>query len=173
MSLKPSELKKIITERGLSPMHVLFATFLASAAESGFLTQGAVNLMAKRVAPVINSYLKAMGYLTKVPKEPIEAFRYIVTTVNKVLGIGPDLSIKYEDCVITVKLGGDKCRYCPKGVGLAQIPGTACPFPSLIKELAKLEGINVELVREVVKGRVYVLKREGGLCVFKYRLVRA
>ncbi|NOZ89085.1 MAG: hypothetical protein GXO15_04085 [Crenarchaeota archaeon] len=172
---RPEELEETrrkVVERGLSPCHAFFACILASLAEINALNQAVANFMAKKAAPKIHKYLTAMGKLHVTGNTPVERLESLVKQLNEALEISPEAVVKTEpDGTILVGIGGGRrCRYCPKGVGEAQIPGTACPFPRLIEHLARLEGIDLELVIQRVNGHFEEVRREDKLCWIKYRI---
>jgi hypothetical protein len=166
-------LVKNISERKITPQHALFALYLAAGAHTGILNQGAVSMFARYVAPRLKLYLEALGY--KFPeageKDQVKMLSEIVATLNKALSISDEIRIvkEGEDTVSLIVLG-EKCRYCPKGVGLAEIPGTLCPFPYLVAELARLHGIELEPVKKREGGRVSILSKEKGYCKSVFRL---
>ena len=45
-----------------------------------------------------------------------------------------DLYVEEEGEQFVVKIKTSQCRFCPKGVGEAELKGTLCPFPGLIEE---------------------------------------
>lgn len=167
-----TRLRRVAEERKLTPCHAFFASFIASLSEAGILNQAVVNFMAKRAAQVLYGYLKAMGMVGSEGSNELERFESFVRSLNDALGIGERVEFKVEDSgEVLVGIGGSRCRYCPKGVGQAEIPGTACPFPRLIEALANLEGIRVayEPLKDA-NGHQQALRREGGLCWIRYRL---
>jgi len=165
------ELKKIAQERRLTPCHAFFASFLASLSEAGVLNQAIVNFMAKHAASIIRGYLKALNLLKVEGESAVEKFKSLVVQLNKALEIGDKVGFKVEDArTVYIGVGGSSCRYCPRGVGRAEIPGTACPFPRLIEALARMEGIEATYTPIVENGQPKALKREGGLCWIKYKL---
>ncbi len=172
ISLDHQQLRRIIEERGLTPCHAFFASFIASLSEAGILNQAVVNFLAKHTAGVLHGYLKAMGFLNLAGAKGVAGFKKLVEDLNNALGIGERVEFREEDNVVEVGIGGDKCRYCPRGVGRAEIPGTACPFPRLIEALARLEGLDAVYRPREVNGRVEPLRREAGLCWIRYEVRR-
>ena len=162
------DVRRRVEERGLTPCHAFFACFLASLAEMNILNQAVANLLAKKAAGKVLLYLEAMDAL-HVPEDgsPAERFVKLVESVNEALGIGPRVEHRVLDGgVVEVGLGGSRCRYCPKGVGGAEIPGTACPFPRLFEHMARMKGINVSLE----KANGGLIEKRGGLCWIRYRV---
>lgn len=162
--------KKAVSERRPTPQHVFFAIFLASAAESGILTQGGVSLLARSAAPRLRDYMIAMGRELTGGAKGVEGVKRLVENLNETLMIADRVLVENSGDEVTVMIETGTCRYCPKGVGLAEVPGTLCPFPHLIRELARLEGIDAELVVERNRHRVEVLRKEGGWCRIRLRL---
>ncbi|BEP17333.1 hypothetical protein PYJP_06850 [Pyrofollis japonicus] len=162
-----------INERKITPQHAFFALYLAAGAYTGVLNQGAMSMFARYVAPRLKLYLEGLGY--KFPQssgnDPVQVLDEIVTTLNEALSISDEVKVvrEGEDKVSLIVLG-NKCRYCPKGVGLAEIPGTLCPFPYLVAELAKLHGIELEILKRREGGRVSILSKEKGYCKTVFRL---
>jgi hypothetical protein len=170
---KPSleELRRIVEERKLTPCHAFFASFIASLAEAGILNQAVTNFMARHAATILHSYLKAMGMLKAEGGNSAERLESLVRRLNAALGIGNRVEFRrLNSRELLVGIGGEKCRYCPRAVGRAEIPGTACPFPRLIEALAHLEGVKATYKPIVVNGQPKALKREAGLCWIRYRL---
>lgn len=160
--------KHTATSRKIAPCEALFATLLSALAEEGLLTQGSVNYIARRMIPAFYTYLKVLGYLgnTSSQSNEIEKFRAILVSVNEALKLGDKVSLeKIDENTIRACFGGSTCRYCPKGVGLAEIQGSVCPFPRLLEGIAELEGVPVRLIHKPT-----VIKRVGELCCTEYRL---
>ena len=155
----------------MKPPQAFFALFLAAAADAGILNQGSISFFAKYVAPRLRDYLVAMNLYEKPEGSIEEKLRVILGSLNKALEISTEASIELSGDEVIMRIRGDRCRYCPKGVGLAEIPGTACPFPKLFEELARLEGIELRLVARREKGRVQVIEKKEGYCTARYKLM--
>ena len=165
------KLREVVQERNVKPPQAFFALFLAAAADAGILNQGSISFFAKYVAPRLRDYLVAMNLYEKPEGSAEEKLRAILSSLNKALEISTEASIELSGDEVIMRIRGDKCRYCPKGVGLAEIPGTACPFPKLFEELARLEGIDLRLVTRREKGRVQVIEKRKGYCTARYKLM--
>ncbi len=164
-TLDATRVKEIAEKRGVTPCQALFAVFLASLADAEILNQATVNYLAKTAAPRLHAYLRSMGLLDSSGATTRERIENLVRSLNRALEIGPEPVVEEkEPGLYEVGLGGDGCRYCPRGVGLAQIPWPACPFPRILEGILRREGIRVTaLPRDTEKGRSYVVKR-GSLC---------
>jgi hypothetical protein len=162
------KIRRVAEERGVTPCQALFAVFLASLAEARILNQATVNFLAKNAAPKLYAYMKAMGLLPEPTGNQVEDTRRLIEAVNKALEAGPEPVVETpEPGVLLVGIGGSKCRYCPRGVGLAEIPWTACPFPRLIEGMLRAYGVEARL--ETVEEGKLVARREG-LCWLRLRL---
>ena len=175
LNARNENIEKIVRnvhERRITPCHALFASFLAALEDAGVLNQAVVNFMAKRAGRNLHAYLKVMKLLRSDGGTSFERFKSLVESVNDALAIGERVEVHLRDGdTVLVGLGGRFCRYCPKGVGLAEIPGTACPFPRLIEAIARLEGLNVSYEPfSGPEGRVAAVRKEGGLCWIQYRI---
>lgn len=158
-------------EREVNPCQAFFALFISAAAENGILRQGMINLISERISERLFEYLKIKGFIEidkKTEKE--EKFCELLKQVNEALGIGKvfetEINRSEGKTIVKIKFGGKFCRYCPKGVGLAEIPGSLCPFPILFKKMGSLIGIKVSIIQE--NG---FLKKEEGLCIVKYEIL--
>lgn len=161
-------IRAVAEERGVTPCQALFAVFLASLAEANILNQATANFLAKTAAPRLYDYLQAMGLLPEPGGDAERDTEALLRAVNEALGVGPRLVVeKAGEGVVEVGLGGDGCRYCPKAVGLAEIPWTACPFPRLLEGLLRRHGVEARAVPH--EGGGLVEKREG-LCWIRLRV---
>ncbi len=165
----PEEVKRIVEERGVTPCQAFFATFLAAFHASGVLSQGVVNLVATHAAETLQAYLRAMNLLKVEGSTPAEKMASLIDSVLSALEWG-EWRVEPQGDRVVLRVKTSKCRYCPKGVGRGQLPGTACPLPKLIERLANLEGIHAQLVYRREKGRVSSLEKSGGECVIEYRV---
>ena len=163
--------KRTVTSRKIAPCEALFATLLSALAEEGLLTQGSVNYIVRRMVPAFHTYLKVLGYLSNIGSQSneIEKFRVILVDVNEALKLGNRVSLeKINESIIRTCFGGSTCRYCPKGVGLAEVQGSVCPFPRLLEGIARLEGVPISLIRKPT-----IIRRIGELCCAEYKLETA
>ena len=160
-----NRVREIVEKRGVTPCQAFFAVMLASLADANILNQATVNYLSRTAAPRLHAYLRAMGLIDSRGASTRERIENALKSLNDALGIGPEPVVREKDRgLYEAGIGGDGCRYCPRGVGLAEIPWTACPFPRLIEGILRLEGIEVEAVPQEVKGiKSFVVKREG-LC---------
>jgi hypothetical protein len=162
----------VIRQRAPNPCQALFAVFLAGLADAGVLNQAVTNFLAKSAAPRLHAYLKAMNLVHAEGKNNTERLKNLLENLNSALEIGPkvELHVVSNDSAVEVGLGGDGCKYCPRAVGLAEIPWAACPFPKLIEGLARREGIPATAVpRRTRQGLSYVEKKNG-LCWITIKL---
>ncbi len=159
------KIRRIAEERGVTPCQALYAVTLAALADAHILNQATVNFLASHAAPRLHAYLKAKGLLRSEGSTTLARLENLLRSLNEALGIGPRVEArKIGDDVYELGLGGERCRYCPRGVGLAEIPWAACPFPKLVESIARLEGIQAEaLPVETPKGRSLIMRR-GDLC---------
>ncbi len=167
------KIKEAARKRGVKPCQALFATFLAGLTEAGILNQATVNLFARSAAPKIYAYLEALGYLPPRVGEPLDDLIKLSKTIYEIFEIGGgfEYRILEDGKVIEIGFGGDGCGYCPRGVGLADIPWTACPFPRLYEQLVKIHGVKARLEKQITEnGSMRLVVRRGGKCWFRFRL---
>ncbi len=88
------QLQRTVKERGLTPCHAFFASFIASLSEAGMLNQAVVNFLAKHTASVLHGYLKAMGFLNLAGAKGVAGFKKLVEDLNNALGIGERVEFK-------------------------------------------------------------------------------
>ncbi len=159
--MEESKRKEMIESRNLDPEAVLFASFTAGLNEFGILNQMVMNFAGKTSGGYMAKCFKAC-YPEEIKETPSE----LTVFLNDKLNIsGKDFSVSETDSKLTVKIRTDKCRYCPKGVGSAELEGTICPFPGII------EGFVNEFSRSKIKvspvnGKL--LNKEEGFCVITF-----
>jgi len=160
-------LENTIKERGLSACNILIATLLAEFWNYGFVNQGTLNIITKKIADSLVTYCESKGTdqsLKEVPfsKEFVE--KIIDSFIEKLDPFPkPEIIELEKDKKIEIKIETNKCKFCPKGVGQAEIPGTLCMFPSLIRWIIQdhtSEKIsNTNIIKE--EGRcVFILSKE-------------
>jgi hypothetical protein len=158
------DMKQVVLERDLNPYHSFFAAFFAGLGELGMLNQGSINIVSRRAAEYLYSYLEAKEILPDpqaVPgNTPAEVIKNYILYINKILAlVGEyDLQPVGEDQVVLL-VSGNTCRICPKGVGGASIKGTLCPIPSLLENLINRIA-QKDMVRLITNG----IEKDGSTC---------
>lgn len=165
-AMDTERIKKNVEERKVEPEQAFFASFLSPAAESGLLGQGMVNVFADKMAPVLVQYMRALDLLD-LPDSASDEERFcaLCEQVNEGFEVGDLFDYEIDGNEVTIYMGGKGCRYCPKGVGLAEIPSSACPFPHLLMSMARNLDIPVNLE---TTDEEKVLSKEQGYCVMCY-----
>jgi len=158
------DIKTTIINRDLNPYHSFLSSFFAGLAELGMINQGSINIVAKRAAEYLYSYLDAKDILPDMNAVPGDSTADVVGNlilyINKILSLmgGYDLQ-EVDDGQIVLLVAADKCRICPKGVGGAEVKGTLCPVPSFLESLVnKIAG--TELIDLMTAG----IEKEGTTC---------
>jgi hypothetical protein len=164
------DLKTTILERDLNPYHSFIASIFAGFADLGVVNQGSINIVAKRAAEYLYTYLEVKEILpdmSVVPGDTItEIIDNLILYVNKILSLmgGYDLQEVGDDQIVLL-IVEDKCRICPKGVGGAEVKGTLCPIPSFIESLTnKLAG------KEILDLKTNGIEKEGTTCKAYYQI---
>ena len=158
------DMKATVINRELNPYHSFLSSFFAGLAELGMVNQGSINIVAKRAADYLYSYLDAKEILPDMGAVPgdttAEVVKNLILYINKILTLmgGYDLQ-EAEDGQVVLLVAGDKCRICPKGVGGAEVKGTLCPIPSFLENLVNLIA-GKELIDLVTNG----IEKEGTTC---------
>ena len=155
----------VVIERNLDKWNVLVASLIAGFDKLGVLSQGIVNKDMEVVADKLARYFKVKGVVPEI--DPSASFeenlKRIIQFLDNELELAGKSFIEHSDGKVEFKVQGNTCHFCPKGVGEAELPGTACPYPALIKEFANKFLPPDQQVEVVLQGRNY-LKKEGGLC---------
>ena len=165
-----SDFKSVVIERDINPYHAFLSSFFAGFAELGMINQGSINIVSRRAAEYLYAYLEARDFLDQLEHfEDVtspECIRYHVETVNSVLNImgGYQIAVVGQD-ELSLRIAGDLCRICPKGVGGAEIKGSFCPIPNFIEKL-----VNLMLGQEVLALADGGMHKEGAECVTTYRV---
>ena len=161
--------EEVVIERNLNKWNVLIASILAGFSKWGVLSQGIVNKNMELVADKLSRCFKTKG---KVPEvDPSKDFKEnliaIIRFLDRELEMAGEKGLEIDGEVITFKVVSKTCNFCPIGVGEAELEGTACPYPSLIKEFANKFLPEGQKVKLVVQDRNY-LKKDSGLCFIKF-----
>jgi len=150
-----------IISRKLNSSHVFIATFLGALAEGGFLNKGVLNIVIPKVAEKIVTYLKFKhGSLSSYTTSIEEQIKLVLRILKEELDPFINYLISVRENKITIAIETNTCKFCPKGVGEADLPGILCVFPQLIKGVLKgLIGGEYEINVPLVK--------KSGYCVFQ------
>jgi hypothetical protein len=158
------DIKTTIINRDLNPYHSFLSSFFAGLAELGMINQGSINIVSKRAAEYLYSYLDAKDIIPDMNAVPgdstAEVVKNLILYINKILSLmgGYDLQ-EVDEGQIVLLVAADKCRICPKGVGGAEVKGTLCPIPSFLESLVnKIAG--TELIDLMTAG----IEKEGTTC---------
>jgi hypothetical protein len=165
------DIKKTILERDLNPYHSFLSAFFAGMAELGLVNQGSMNIVSRRAAEYLYSYLEAKEILPDMGRVPgdtkVEVVKNLVLYVNRLLSLmgGYDLKLNEQGLAVLI-IEADKCRICPKGVGGAEVKGTICPIPSFLEglinhiageKLVQLESTGIEKVDNLCRAYYQIL----------------
>ncbi len=161
--------EEVVIERDLNKWNVLIASILAGFSKWGVLSQGIVNKNMELVADKLSRCFKTKGKVPEVdPSKNFEAnLLSIIRFLDKELEMAKESGLEIEGDVITFQVVSKTCNFCPIGVGEAELEGTACPYPALIKEFANKFLPEGQKVKLVVQERNY-LKKESGKCFIKF-----
>jgi predicted hydrocarbon binding protein len=159
--MEESKWKEMIESRNLDPETVFFASFMAGLNEFGILNQ-----MVMKVAGKTSGGYMAKCFKACYSEETGKTLSELVSFLNDKLNIsGKDFAASETDGKLTVKIRTDKCRYCPKGVGGAELEGTICPFPGIIESFVNEISQN-KIKASPVNGKL--LNKEEGFCVITF-----
>ena len=164
------DIKQIVLERDLNPYQTFFAAFFAGLGELGMLNQGSINIVTKRAAEYLYTYLDAKEILPDMNAVPgdtsAEVIKNLVLYVNKIMNLVGEYDLQQvDDKRVVLLITGNTCRICPKGVGGAEVKGTLCPIPSLLENL-----LNKIAQREIVELITNGIEKDGGTCKAYYKI---
>ena len=162
-----------VEKRGLVAESIVFASFIAGLNSFGILNQAVVNLASRRSGKHIANYAKLVDFTEEDRLKGSEwsigkKFEKTLDVLNKVLPVSKDIEMKEENEEILISIRNSTCKFCPKGVGEAELQGTLCPFPSLLESLNNelWESEDIQLIKERAKP---IMIKEGDWCIFRYR----
>lgn len=166
------DIKQIVLERDLNPYHSFFSSFFAGLAELGMINQGSINIVARRAAEYLYSYLEAKEILPDMAAVPgettTEVAKNLFLYINKILSLVGEYDLKDSgEGQAVLLLAGNTCRICPKGVGGAAVKGTLCPIPSLVERLVN-KIAREDLLKLVTAG----IEKEGTTCKAYYDILQ-
>lgn len=159
----------VVIERDLDKWNVLIASILAGFSKWGVLSQGIVNKNMELVADKLSRFFKIKNNIPEVDstKDFKENLISIIRFLDKELEMAGKSGLDVDGEVVTFQVVSKTCNFCPIGVGEAELEGTACPYPALIKEFANKFLPEGQKVKLVVQERNY-LKKESGYCFIKF-----
>ena len=166
-----ADIKKVVLERDLNPYHSFFSSFFAGLAELGMINQGSINIVAKRAADYLYSYLEAKEILpdmSAVPGETTtEVAKNLILYMNKILSMVGEYDFQdTEEDQAVLLITGSTCRICPKGVGGAEVKGTLCPIPNLVESMVN-KIAQKDLLELVTSG----IEKEGPTCKAYFKIL--
>ena len=158
-----------IKERELDAFHVVTASLLSGFSEIGVLNQAVANQVMGGLARRLAAWFKAYGIDPGIAgndslREKVEK---VWATLNKTLQLAAEVAIADDGEATIFEVTGGKCRICPVGVGEAEIKGTACPYPFLIKGLLDIYSPDGKVVELLPQG-YSVLRKDSGHCFIKF-----
>ncbi|NPA62779.1 MAG: hypothetical protein GXN95_04410 [Methanococci archaeon] len=149
--------KDLFEHRNLKNLHVVLTSMIAEFSTLGILNQGTTNIIGSGVGKKIAKCLKET--VKEFPKDDKKLIEFLINFC--------DMCDEYiiEDDKIGIKI--DKCKYCPKQIGEAEIPGSACPIPSILASCME------ELTNKPYKIKLWdknrVIIKENGYCWFRIK----
>jgi hypothetical protein len=169
-----SKFQENVNKRGLNAESIFFASFIAGLNSFGILNQAVINIASRRSG----KYLAQLAELTDFSESDLlngtklsieNKFETSLKVLKKVLPISKDIEMKMDNEDIVIGIRNSTCKFCPKGVGEAELKGTLCPFPSLLEsfnnEIWKSE--DVQLIKERA---IPIMVKEDDWCIFKFRI---
>ena len=138
-----------VQERGLEAYNVMLAAFLAGLNEMGMLNQASVNVASRRSGRYLAEFARLKTTLPEMGDDVKANAAALIEHLNSILTLSQELSVESGPSGAVLRITGSKCRFCPKGVGEAELEGTLCPYPGLVVEFVNAllpEGQSVQLV---------------------------
>lgn len=168
-----ADIKSVVVERDINPYHTFLSSFFAGFAEMGMINQGTMNIVSRRAADYLYSYLDAKDYLSKFERHDdsrsAECIRYHVEVANKMLNLMGQYELSFKDQgEFELRIAGNLCRICPKGVGGAAIKGTFCPIPNFLEKLT-----NLMIGEEVLQLQSTGIEKVNSTCVALFEVQSA
>ena len=161
--------KEKIRGRELDANHVLIASLLSGFSEIGVLNQGVVNSITSKLAENLKAWFDTMGINPGIQSSDSPEIKIKKTAVmmNNALKLVGEISVQDTPDGPAILITSGKCRICPIGVGEAEIPGTACPFPGLLTKLIKLYDPNGKGIK-IIPHDYHILTKNEGVCYLYY-----
>ncbi len=160
--------KEKIENRGLEAYHIIVASFLSGFSEIGVLNQAVVNNLVKKMAERLAIWFRTKGMDPGIrPGDGLgERLRKTILFLNTSLNLAEEVKVGNTMVGQAVVITSNLCRICPVGVGEAEIPGTACPYPTLIQSITNLFSPDGKEVRVKVHDYNVLTKKSGKCFIF-------
>lgn len=159
-----------VIERDLNKWNVLVSSLIAGFSKLGILSQAVVNKDMEMVAEKLARYFKVQHHVPEV--SAAANFNENLTKVIKFLDLELEMAsqkkIVSKEDTLEFQVTTNTCNFCPKGVGEAELSGTACPYPALIKEFAQQFLPDDQKVDIVMQNR-NSMRKESGTCYLIFR----
>ncbi|MCD4708833.1 MAG: hypothetical protein K8S62_13955 [Candidatus Sabulitectum sp.] len=162
-----------VEKRALVAESVFFASFIAGLNSFGILNQAVVNLASRRSGKHLAHFAELANFsdadrATGANWSALKKFEKAIEILKRVMPISKDIETKEKNGEILVSIRNSTCKFCPKGVGEAELQGTLCPFPSLLESFSNelWESEDIQLIKERAKP---IMKKDGDWCIFRYR----
>ena len=166
-------MKKNIENRKIGPEQVYSASLIAGMSSFGILNQAVVSSAAEQMGNDLAEYcIVSQPDIVKSLQSENETdinsiLKKTLDILQSLLKISEEIKYKEESDGFTVLIRSNTCRYCPKGVGRAELSGTLCPFPSLIENFVNRLN-NRKLIKVKKEKSKPLLTKEDDWCVIKY-----
>jgi len=159
-----------VIERDLNKWNVLVASLIAGFSKLGILSQAVVNKDMEMVADKLARYFKTQHNIPDIQENSnyMENLTKIIKFLDLELEMAAEKNIVSGEENLEFRVTTNTCNFCPKGVGEAELAGTACPYPALIKEFANFflpESQKIEIVAQNRNS----MKKEDGVCSIIFR----
>ena len=167
------DIKSVVVERDINPYHTFLSSFFAGFAEMGIINQGTMNIVSRRAADYLYSYLDAKDFLSRLERyddvRSADSVRYHVEVANKMLNLMGQYELRFHgQGEFELQIASNLCRICPKGVGGAAIKGTLCPIPNFLETLT-----NLMIGEEVLQLQSTGIKKVDSTCVALFEVQSA
>jgi hypothetical protein len=150
--------EKLIKDRKLKNLHIVLTSLLAEFSQLGTLNQGTTNIVGNGVGKKVAKCIKEI--CPNIPKNEEELIGFLI----KFCDMCDDYIVENDKIGINI----NKCRYCPKQIGEAEIPGSACPIPAMIISMLNELNDNNNYKLKLWNEHNLILKKDG-YCWFKIR----
>ena len=125
-----------IDKRELLPYHILVASIFAGLNEMGMLNQASVNVASRRAGKYLAEYTQTQGLLDAeaLTAPHAEKVKRLIEKLDALIELGTRVTVSGTVDGAEIRIFSMGCKFCPKGVGEAELKGALCPYPGLIEE---------------------------------------